>query len=242
MTFFILRKIVSNFKGICLFKRYTIYERMSSRPDRRVVPLTLYSDRKEIKTYWENLTQMHLCVNCEKPFNLLKSMGNFQCTQHPGFLQENGIFSCCGQRESPLRFRNNRDVTGLFPALDDFGMINGHCVRNRQPLPIRRRGCQRCDCNTSNSSWTHSNRIHISELAPLIPFIRKEAEDSDGTRLVQRNGFDNGYIRRCEVQPLQIPDGDWRTLTYESVEGKEVTFPSKNEMTMPKFGRLIQFE
>jgi len=79
-------------------------------------------------------------------------------------------------------------------------------------------------------------------LAPLIPFIRKEAEDSDGTRLVQRNGFDNGYIRRCEIQLLQIPT-TWKTLTYEPIEpiegGEQITISTGDEI--PKFGRLVQF-
>ena len=212
---------------------------MACRPRLSFNPLTLYSDQREVKSYWGKLIEFHECTRCEKPFNLLTSMGTFGCTQHPGLMQENGTYSCCGQRDSPLRYINNIELVGMYPSNNNFGRMNGYCVRNQQPLPIRRRGCQRCDCNTGNNPWKHSNRIHISELAPLIPFIRKEAEKSNGVRLVQRVGFDNGYIRRCEILPLQRPDGEWHTITYESVEGKVITTQYENREELPKYGTSL---
>ena len=208
---------------------------MSSRPARHLNPLTLYSEQKEIKTYWEKLAEVHVCIKCDKHFNLLTSMGTLQCAQHPGVLGQDGIFTCCGNRELPLRYRENINMTGLFTS-NHFGRINGYCVRNPQAVPNKRPGCQRCDCNTSNTPWNHSNRIHISEMAPLIPHIREDADANNGTWMTQRIGFDDGYIRRCEVKPLQLPDGDWKKLKYETTEGEEKI---KKRENLPKFGTLI---
>tara|TARA_B110001452_G_scaffold172936_1_gene144916 strand:- start:914 stop:1411 length:498 start_codon:yes stop_codon:yes gene_type:complete len=165
-------------------------------------------------------------------------MGTFGCTQHPGVMQENGRYSCCGRREAPMRFQNTR-VNGIFPSHNDFGRRNGYIVRNAQPLRIKRPGCQQCDCSTSKSTWKHANRIHISELAPLIPHIRQDADNNNGYWLTQRIGFDDGYIRRCEVQKLLKPAGNWVHILYETVEGE--TKRDKKE-DMPYFGTLIKTE
>jgi len=209
---------------------------MSFRPNHNFGAITLYSEKNEIKSYWEKLSEVHVCANCDRHFNLLTSMGKLECTQHNGTIQEDGTYSCCGERELPLRFQNNIDVIGLFPS-GYCGRINGYNVRNKQPVPKKRRGCQKCDCNTSQTPWTHSNRIHISEMAPLIPHIRKDADENGGTWMTQRVGFDDGYIRRCEVKTLQIPDGNWKKLKYESIEGQEKIETKEN---LPKYGTMIE--
>lgn len=212
---------------------------MACRPDHRFHPLTLYSTKTEVKSYWQKLSEVHVCTNCDKPFNLLRSMGNFNCSQHPGVMQKDGTYSCCGRREAPMRFQNTR-INGIFPSHNDFGRRNGYIVRNAQPLRIKRPGCQKCDCTTGTNAWKHANRIHISELAPLIPHIRQDADNNNGYWLTQRIGFDDGYVRRCEVQKLLKPEGNWEYIEYETVEG-EIKKDKKEDMPhLPYFGTLIK--
>lgn len=231
------RKPLTNLNYIIQFCSIII---MSFRPNRRLNPLTLYSTKQEIRTYYQSLTQVHLCINCDRDFDLLTSMGKLECTQHPGYLQTNGRYSCCGLRETPLRYRKNIDITGLYPAYNDFGYLNGYCVRNKQPIPTRRRGCQKCDCSTSSKPWKHKDRVHISELAPLIPIINNEMETNKNTKLLQREGFDNGYLRRCEIIKLQKPAVIWDMMRYESIEGKEIM--QGVQQPLPSYGTLIGVE
>jgi hypothetical protein len=57
------------------------------------------------------------------------------------------------------------------------------------------------------------------------------------THLLQRPGFDDGDIRRCEKQRLDVnllTNLDYDEMTYTNLEGKLIEKQSKSEL--PEFG------
>mgnify|MGYP000362319911 CR=1 FL=1 len=69
---------------------------MSFRPNHNFNAITLYSEKNEIKSYWEKLSEVHVCANCDRHFNLLTSMGKlilFGNFPSP-FPQEKRTFFC----------------------------------------------------------------------------------------------------------------------------------------------------
>ena len=207
----------------------------------RIPSLTLYSTKKEINTTWDMLAETHFCAKCGEDFNLLESMGTLTCSQHPGYLQKNGRYSCCGDRLPILRYVDNYDVTSLFHTSNRFSNNNGNCIKDFQGLPPIVRGCQRCDHSTTTKKWTHESKKPLSELSAVVPHMFKH-----GTHLLQRPGFDDGDIRRCEKQKLKVnlppgptgptgPTGlDYDEMTYTNIEGKLIERQPKSEL--PEFG------
>jgi hypothetical protein len=65
-------------------------------------------------------------------------------------------------------------------------------------------------------------------------------ETNKNTKLLQREGFDNGYLRRCEIIKLQKPAGNWDMMRYESIEGKEIM--KGVQQPLPSYGTLIGVE
>lgn len=198
-----------------------------------IIPsLTLYSTKKEINTTWDMLSETHFCIKCGQPFNLLESMGTLTCSQHPGYLQENGTYSCCGDRLPILRYVDNYDVTSMFHTTNRVSKHNGHCVRDFQESPPIARGCQRCDHSTTRKKWTHGSKKPLSELSAVVPHMFNH-----GTHLLQRPGFDDGDLRRCEKEKLKVhlPENtDYDEMTYTDIEGKLIEKQKKSEL--PEFG------
>ena len=131
-------------------------------PGNRVPTVTLYADQEEIKTAFEIATKAHVCRTCGKPFSILESMGALECWQHPGFLQDNGKWSCCGQRIHTPRWSDHKPVLKLYD----------NCQPPFECATVK--GCQKCDHNTSDQPYTHKDAQSIADLSALLPFINKE--------------------------------------------------------------------
>ncbi len=39
-----------------------------------------------------------VCIDCNSKFRPLDNIGTWRCRWHPGYLQQNGVFSCCRRR------------------------------------------------------------------------------------------------------------------------------------------------
>ena len=157
-----------------------------ARPEQRIPSVTLYSTRNEIKSAFDEASKSWLCRTCGAEFNLLESMGSLECYQHPGFIQQDGKWSCCGKAIYPMRWLPCRDLQQMY-------------VSNRVYHPAKVKGCQKCDHNTSERPYTHKDQQSISTISAILPFMNKEFP------FVLRNGFDSGVLRRCAVRPLHIP-------------------------------------
>ena len=157
-----------------------------ARPGQRIPPVTLYSTQNEIKSAFDEASKSWLCRTCGAEFNLLESMGSLECYQHPGFIQQDGKWSCCGKTIYPMRWLPCRDIQQMY-------------VSNRVYDPAKVKGCQKCDHNTSERPYTHKDQQSISTLSAILPFMNKEFP------FVLRNGFDSGVLRRCAVRPVHTP-------------------------------------
>lgn len=160
-----------------------------SRPGHRIKPVTLYSSQQEIKSSFDQATKPWICRTCGEEFNLLESMGTLDCFQHPGYIQEDERWSCCGQRIHSMRWLPSRDIQRMYVS---------NCFA---PSATKTKGCQACDHNTSDRPYMHKDQQSIASLSAILPFMNKEFP------FVRRNGFDTGVLRRCAVRPLQIPPG-----------------------------------
>lgn len=173
-----------------LFRRL-LYCKMA-RPGIRIPAVTLYADKKTVETAFDKMTRAWVCHQCGESFSLLESMGALTCKQHPGHVQENGRWSCCGKPQFPARWARNRDIQRMY---------NDSC----RPLPYKplpeRMGCQPCDHNTSDAIYTHKDAMAIADLSALLPFLNKEFP------FHLRAGFDNGMLRRCAKRRIRVPPG-----------------------------------
>ena len=170
-----------------------------ARPGCRLPTVTLYADKHEIKTAFDKATKTWLCLSCGEPFSLLYSMGSLECHQHPGYVQENGYWSCCGQHQLPARWAKNWPITRMYDS------------RYRAPIP-KIKGCQKCDHNTSDQPFTHVDAQSIVDLSAILPFMNQEMP------FTLRDGFDNGMLRRCECKPIVIPKNA-RLVKYMDIHG-----------------------
>lgn len=170
-----------------------------SRPGDIIKPVTLYSSQTDIKSSFDEATKSWICLTCGEQFNLLESMGTLGCFQHPGYIQEDGRWSCCGQRIHSMRWLPSRDIQRMYTS-------------NYVPRPTSVRGCQPCDHNTSDRPYTHKDQQTISSLSAILPFMNKEFP------FVLRKGFDNGVLRRCAVRPLHLPPM-YETVEYQDDDG-----------------------
>tara|TARA_B110000093_G_scaffold118607_1_gene127023 strand:+ start:92 stop:835 length:744 start_codon:yes stop_codon:yes gene_type:complete len=176
-----------------------------ARPGVRIPPVTLYSDQEEVESAFKKATKPWICYTCKRPYRLLEAMGSLECQQHPGFVQENGVWSCCGQKMYPVRWAENIDVQRLF--------VGKGCI----DAPPNVRGCQPCDHNTSNKPWDHTDATELASLSALLPFMNKEFP------FVLRKGFDEtqGILRRCKVRELRCPPVIDAVVTYLTNDGGE---------------------
>jgi hypothetical protein len=169
-------------------------------PGNRVPTVTLYADQDEIKTAFEIATKAHVCITCGKPFSLLESMGALDCWQHPGFLQANGKWSCCGKKIHTPRWSDHKPILKLYD----------NCQSPFNCATVK--GCQKCDHNTSDEPFTHKDGQPIAELSALLPFINQEYP------FILRPGFDEGVLRRCKPQIIVIPERA-QAVQYQNTDG-----------------------
>lgn len=186
-----------------------------ARPSERIPAVTLYADNEEIQTAFGIASKSWTCYTCGKEFSLLESMGSLQCWQHPGYIQENGKWSCCGQKIYPARWSRERPVTRMFDS--------------KQPYPIinKVRGCQRCDHNTSEAPFTHKDAQNIAELSALLPHINKEYP------FPLRKGFENGILRRCERRKIVVPENA-AVVEYQDNAGNIQTYDVDVDVVIPE--------
>ena len=177
-----------------------------ARPGSSLPPVTLYADQAEVQTAFKKATKPWICLHCKKSFSLLESMGSLQCEQHPGYVQENGVWSCCGQRLMPMRWSPNADVQRMY--------VGNGCV----PTVPLVRGCQKADHNTSNKTWNHKDIYEIANLSALLPFMNKEFP------FQLRKGFDQGVLRRCARRPMHVPPYLDAKVTYLTNDGQEAEY------------------
>jgi len=196
-----------------------------SNPSQYLSTLTLYSTKQEIKTVWDELSATRRCLTCDQQYNLLESMGTHSCSQHPGYLQKNGVYSCCGQTQHILSYHDNYRLTSMFTSSN----TSKPGIPDYQEIPSLISGCQKCDHNTSSIPWSHTDRKPIQELSAVIPIMFKH-----GTHLLQRNGFDQrgGVLRRCEVLALPLTHErvlrkPWDQISYLDEQGKKHTKTKK---------------
>jgi len=182
-----------------------------ARPGNRIPSVTLYANKEEVKSAFDIATKSWICHTCKKPFSLLESMGALGCSQHPGFIQEDGIWSCCGKKLNPARWTNNYPVTRMFDS-------GGGCE-----TIVKVNGCQKCDHNTSDKPYTHKDAHPISDLSALLPFLNKEFP------FVLRKGFQNGLLRRCEIRPVVVPLNA-TSVIYQDNDGNNMEWKENDEI------------
>jgi len=190
-----------------------------ARPGSSIPPVTLYADQEQVQNAFRKATKPWICIQCGESFSLLESMGALACQQHPGYVQENGLWSCCGKPLHPMRWAPNADIQRMF--------VGNGCA----PVVPKVRGCQKADHNTSTKHWNHTDSYDITNLSALLPFMNKEFP------FHLRNGFDQGSLRRCERRPLHVPPILNAVVTYIDNDGQ------KQEYTVDyhKDGRQIRY-
>lgn len=174
-------------------------------PGLRIPAVTLYADKEEVQTAFGIATKSHMCMTCGKEFSLLESMGALSCHQHPGYLQDDGKWSCCGRKMFKPRWSDQRPVIRMFD--------NKQCPY----VCPKVRGCQRCDHKTSDEPYTNKDAQPIAELSALLPFLDKEFP------FALRKGFDQGVLRRCELRKIQVPH-DASEVKYQDPDGQIVQY------------------
>ena len=174
-----------------------------ARPGSSIPPVTLYAEREQVQNAFKKATKPWICVRCQKSFSLLESMGSLACEQHPGYIQKDGRWSCCGQRLYPMRWSPNADIQRLYTS--------DGCP----PVVPKVRGCQKADHNTSDKYWNHKDAYEIANLSALLPFMNKEFP------FQLRDGFDQGSLRRCARRKIHVPPVLGATGTYLDNEGQE---------------------
>lgn len=209
-----------------------------SRPGLRLPTVTLYADRHEIQTAFDKARHPWICLTCGKQFDLMNNMGGLECRQHPGFIQDDERWSCCGQKIYRVQYVRNRTHLRTLS-----------CTVGKTPynVPPKVPGCQRCDHNTSQRPYSHKDAQSIADLSALLPFMNKKFP------FQLRDGFDNGLLRRCEIRKLHYPpkptlvhldqpylktilefianDGHLETFEYDAFEKKLIQYGLETSAT-----------
>jgi hypothetical protein len=178
----------------------------------------LYADKKTVETAFDKMTRAYVCQTCGESFSLLESMGALTCKQHPGVVQKDGTWSCCGKPQFPARWSKNWEVQRMFND-------------KNHPMPYNmipsRTGCQACDHNTSDAIFTHKDAMPIADLSALLPFLNKEFP------FHLRKGFDNGILRRCAKRRIRVPNLA-TNVKYMDNSGEIQEFEPENGTSIPE--------
>jgi hypothetical protein len=199
-----------------------------ARPGHRLPTVTLYAKKQEVKSAFDKATKTWMCLTCGEPFSLLMSMGSLGCQQHPGHIQEDGRWSCCGQKQYSTRWAKNWPVIRMYSSVNHWAPY--------APLP-KVKGCQKCDHNTSDQPFTHLDAQPIAELSAILPFMNKEFP------FPLRNGFDSGLLRRCECKPIVIPEKAM-VVKYMDIEGSIRLYNKRTQIryTLDDEGQQVDIE
>ena len=137
-------------------------------------------------------------------------MGQLECRQHPGYLQENGRWSCCGQKQYPINWVRNQPVLRMYTTT---------IVKISTPYKLAPKvpGCQPCDHNTSDQPFTHKDAMPITDLSALLPELNKRYP------FHLRAGFDQGVLRRCGTRKIVVPKKAEKVI-YMDNDGEEQTY------------------
>lgn len=192
-----------------------------ARPGECIPAVTLYADQDQIQTAFQKISKAWLCYHCKKEFNLLGSMGQLECDQHPGYVQEDGRWSCCGRKQYPARWTVHRDNLRYYTShmTDEYAMPY-------QPIP-KVRGCQKCDHNTSDAAFTHKDAMPITDLSALLPEINKKFP------FHLRKGFDQGVLRRCDKRQIVVPPNA-KKVVYMDNDGEEQIYDVEEGTGVPE--------
>ena len=161
-----------------------------ARPGVRLPTVTLYADRHEIQTAYDKAHRPWICLTCGEQFNLMDNMGGLGCRQHPGYIQQDERWSCCGQKICRVQWAENHVHQRFFSS---------SVGKPPYSIPPKVRGCQPCDHNTSQRPYTHKDAQPIADLSALLPFMNKTFP------FELRTGFDKGVLRRCAKRPVHFP-------------------------------------
>ena len=186
-----------------------------ARPNERIPSVTLYAEKAEIQTAFDIAAKSWICHTCGKEFSLLESIGSLQCWQHPGYIQANGKWSCCGRKIYPARWSKERDITRMYDSKQCY------------PTIPTVRGCQKCDHNTSDQPCTHKDAQPIAELSALLPVINKEYP------FPLRTGFENGILRRCARRKIVVP-ARAVSVEYQDNDGIIQTYDIEEDDILPE--------
>ena len=186
-----------------------------ANPSDRIPAVTLYADADQVETAFSKVSKAWICYRCKKQFNLLNSMGQLECCQHPGFLQENGVWSCCGKKQYPVRWVHNWPQIRLHTGHDSNGFRMPYEVIGQVP------GCQPCDHNTSDTPFTHKDAMPIADLSALLPEINTRRA------FHLRDGFDQGLLRRCGKRKIIVPPNA-KEVTYMDNDGETQKYTGGN--------------
>ena len=189
--------------------------------------VALYASRNEINDAFNLLHQPHMCANCGQNFDMISNMGTHDCYQHPGCIR-NGRWTCCGQKPIGMKFSKQWELQSKF-----------NCSVNMPPYPPppKRRGCQKCDHRSDDTSWSFQNTVRLHDIAGLIPFMNKVVP------IEGRAGFtvvgDAPVLLRCAPTTIkwfptpeptvvdddtdEVCDWVWTNITYLDLAGKQRT-------------------
>lgn len=155
----------------------------------KIPTVALYANKEEIKDAFQILHNPHMCIRCNKAFDLASNIGMHGCFQHPGH-PENGRWSCCDNPVYNLFYSKHFKVDSMFS-----------CSVNMPPYPppVQTNGCQKCDHTICGKKWTFKDTQRLHEIAGLIPFINKKfpAENRTGFSVVKINGQKMPVFLRC---------------------------------------------
>ena len=190
-----------------------------SNPSDRVPAVTLYADKEEVESAFKKVAKAHICAICGKQFNLLNSMGQLECRQHPGYLQENGRWSCCGQKQYPINWVRNQPILRMYTT--------HNCQKFQAPYKLAPKvpGCQPCDHNTSDQPFTHKDAMPITDLSALLPELNKRYP------FHLRAGFDQGVLRRCGTRKIVVPKKAAKVI-YMDNDGEEQTYEKPDDSAL----------
>lgn len=120
----------------------------------------------------------------------MDNMGGLGCHQHPGYIQTDERWSCCGRKIYRVQWAPNHTHQRV---------LSSSVGKPPYSIPPKVRGCQPCDHNTANNPFTHKDAQAIADLSAILPFMNKKFP------FELRRGFDAGVLRRCAVRELHFP-------------------------------------
>lgn len=189
-----------------------------ARAGARLPTVTLYAEKHEVESAFHKANKAWSCAHCGTSFNLMENMGALDCKQHPGYVQEDGRWSCCGIRINPQRWAKNWPIQRIYTQHES------PCWSPPYQTPVKVPGCQRCDHNTSTLAFQHSDAQSIADLSAILPYMNGKFP------FHLRNGFDNGVLRRCDPKRrIHVPQRDGvpmigAVVTYTNPDGEESTY------------------